>query len=249
MAINYTYPVKGSPVAADEFLIIDSTDNSTKKVTASSVLSLTDAVATFTAASPLVNVGDAKDVSLTLSTVPVSKGGTGLTSVGTVGQVMTATAGGGLEFTTLNVQTLSWGNITGTLSAQTDLQSALNSKESTAGARYIPSTGISVQADETINLSDSEYDDAFMILLTWAGEETGTMTLNLPTAGGANANRTIRIISDSTFDAAGSHKTNVTPTGGENLDGSTNAFLINRGYEGLKIWSNGTEWFIIQQKA
>ena len=77
MAINYTYPVKGSPVAADEFLIIDSTDNSTKKVTASSVLSLTDAVATFTAASPLVNVGDAKDVSLTLSTVPVSKGGTG----------------------------------------------------------------------------------------------------------------------------------------------------------------------------
>ena len=99
MAINYTYPVKGSPVAADEFLIIDSTDNSTKKVTASSVLSLTDAVATFTAASPLVNVGDAKDVSLTLSTVPVSKGGTGLTSVGTVGQVMTATAGGGLEFT------------------------------------------------------------------------------------------------------------------------------------------------------
>ena len=248
MAINYTYPVKGSPVAADEFLIIDSVDNSTKKVTASSVLSLTDAVATFTAASPLVNVGDAKDVSLTLNTVPVSKGGTGLTSVGTVGQVMTATAGGGLEFTTLNFQASSWGNITGTLSAQVDLQSALNSKESTAGARYIPSTRIEVQAGETINLSDSEYDDVFMIVLTWVGG-TGTTTLNLPTAVGANTNRTIRIISDSTFDAGGNHKTDVTPTGGENLDGSTNAFLINRGYEGLKIWSNGTEWFIIQQKA
>ena len=143
----------------------------------------------------------------------------------------------------------SWGTITGTLSTQTDLQTALNSKESTAGARYIPSTVISVQAGETINLSDSEYEDVFMILLTWAGESPGTMTLNLPTAGGANANRTIRIISDSTFNASGSHKTNVTPTGGENLDGSTNAFLINRGYEGLKIWSNGTEWFIIQQKA
>ena len=190
MAINYTYPIKSSPVTADEFLIVDSVDNSTKKVTTSSVLSL-------------------------------------------------VTASGGT----------SWGTITGTLSTQTDLQTALNSKESTAGARYIPSTGISVQADETINLSDSEYDDVFMILLTWAGAETGTMTLNLPTAGGANANRTIRIISDSTFDAAGSHKTNVTPTGGENLDGGTNAFLINRGYEGLKIWSNGTEWFIIQQKA
>ena len=42
MAINYTYPVKSSPVTADEFLIIDSVDNSTKKVTASSVLSLVD---------------------------------------------------------------------------------------------------------------------------------------------------------------------------------------------------------------
>ena len=99
MAINYTYPVKGSPVAADEFLIIDSVDNSTKKVTASSVLSLTDAVATFTAASPLVNVGDAKDVSLTLSTVPVSKGGTGLTAIGTPHQVPTVNeAGTALEY-------------------------------------------------------------------------------------------------------------------------------------------------------
>ena len=46
MAINYTYPLKGSPVTADEFLIIDSVDNSTKKVTASSVLSLTTIPAT-----------------------------------------------------------------------------------------------------------------------------------------------------------------------------------------------------------
>ena len=188
MAINYTYPEKGSPVRSDEFLIIDSADDSTKKVTVSSVLSLT--------------------------TIPAT----------------------------------SWGTITGTLSTQTDLQTALNSKESTAGARYIPSTGISVQADEAVDLSDSEYEDVFMILLTWTGA-AGTMALNLPTAGGANANRTIRIISDSTFNASGNHKTNVTPTGGENLDGSTDAFLINRGYEGLKIWSNGTEWFIIQQKA
>lgn len=53
MAINYTYPVKGSPVAADEFLIIDSVDNSTKKVTASSVLSLTDAVTSIQFSAPL----------------------------------------------------------------------------------------------------------------------------------------------------------------------------------------------------
>tara|TARA_R110000868_G_scaffold247183_2_gene503657 strand:- start:285 stop:1451 length:1167 start_codon:yes stop_codon:yes gene_type:complete len=40
MAINYTYPVKGQPVTADEFLIIDSVDNSTKRVTISSTLAL-----------------------------------------------------------------------------------------------------------------------------------------------------------------------------------------------------------------
>ena len=76
MAINYTYPLKGSPVEADEFLIIDSVDNSTKKVTASSVLSLT--------------------------TIPAP----------------------------------AWGTITGTLSTQTDLQSALNLKANLSGATF-----------------------------------------------------------------------------------------------------------------
>lgn len=46
MAINYTYPVKGSPVTTDEFLIIDSADNSTKRVTINNVLSLVTAPAT-----------------------------------------------------------------------------------------------------------------------------------------------------------------------------------------------------------
>ena len=40
MAINYTYPVKGQPVTADQFLIVDNTDNSTRRVTIKSVLDL-----------------------------------------------------------------------------------------------------------------------------------------------------------------------------------------------------------------
>ncbi len=40
MAINYTYPVKGSPVETDEFLIIDSTDKSTKRVSVETILDL-----------------------------------------------------------------------------------------------------------------------------------------------------------------------------------------------------------------
>jgi hypothetical protein len=40
MAINYTYPLKENPVIADEFLVVDSTDNATKKVTIESVIAL-----------------------------------------------------------------------------------------------------------------------------------------------------------------------------------------------------------------
>lgn len=188
MAINYTYPVKGSPVDEDRFLIVDSEDSDSTK---------------------LVEIEDV----LSLVTTPAA----------------------------------SWGTITGTLATQTDLQAALNLKENTAGARYIPATSIQVEADVTVDLADSEYEDVFMILLTWSGDP-GTMELTLPLAT-SNPNRAIRIISDSTFNASGQHKTNVTPAGGENLDGSSGSFLINRGYEGIKAWSNGTEWFIIQQKA
>jgi hypothetical protein len=43
MALNYTYPVKGTPSSSDEILIIDSQSpsiNATKKVSVASVLAL-----------------------------------------------------------------------------------------------------------------------------------------------------------------------------------------------------------------
>ena len=40
MAINYTYPVKTPPELADEVLIIDSTDNITRRASISSILEL-----------------------------------------------------------------------------------------------------------------------------------------------------------------------------------------------------------------
>ena len=98
MAINYTYPVKGSPVTTDEFLIVDSTDNSTKKVTVANILALGQGgdvgVASFVSASPLINGGTATDVNLTLSTVPVSKGGTNLTALGSALNVLQVNANG-----------------------------------------------------------------------------------------------------------------------------------------------------------
>jgi len=103
MAINYTYPVKGSPVTTDEFLIVDSSDNSTKKVTVANILALGQGgdvgVASLTAVSPISNIGTATDVNLTLTTVPVSKGGTNLTSVGAALNVLQVnSAGDGLEY-------------------------------------------------------------------------------------------------------------------------------------------------------
>lgn len=98
MAINYTYPVKGSPVTTDEFLIIDSADDSTKKVTVANILALGQGgdvgVATITVTSPIVKGPDNRDVALSLGTVPVSKGGTNLTALGSALNVLQVNAAG-----------------------------------------------------------------------------------------------------------------------------------------------------------
>ena len=113
---------------------------------------------------------------------------------------------------------------------------------------HLDPTAVTVSvAGGTIDLNDSAYDEAELIVLSWSGAN-GTVELTLPDATDAkNLNRTKRIISDSTFSTA-THA-DLTPKAGQNLDGSSSAFRINKAYEGLKVWCNGTEWFIIQAKA
>ena len=113
---------------------------------------------------------------------------------------------------------------------------------------HLDPTAVTVSvAGGTIDLNDSAYDEAELIVLSWSGAN-GTVELTLPDATASkNLNRTKRIISDSTFSTA-THA-DLTPRSGQNLDGSSSAFRINKAYEGLKIWCNGTEWFIIQAKA
>jgi len=113
---------------------------------------------------------------------------------------------------------------------------------------HLDPTAVTVSvAGGTIDLNDSAYDEAELIVLSWSGAN-GTVELTLPDATASkNLNRTKRIISDSTFST--STHADLTPRGGQNLDGSSSAFRINKAYEGLKIWCNGTEWFIIQAKA
>ena len=113
---------------------------------------------------------------------------------------------------------------------------------------HLDPTSLTVSvAGGTIDLNDSTYDEAELIVLSWSGA-TGTVELTLPDATDSkNLNRAKRIISDSTFTT--STHADLTPRGGQTLDGSSSAYRINRAYEGIKIWCNGTEWFIIQSKA
>lgn len=112
---------------------------------------------------------------------------------------------------------------------------------------HLEPTTLTVGDGDTIDLGDVIYDEAELIVLSWTGGN-GTATITLPDVTLAkNLNRTKRIITDSTFH--NSTHALLTPSGSQNLDGANSSFDLNRGYEGIKVWGNGTEWFVIQQKA
>jgi len=112
---------------------------------------------------------------------------------------------------------------------------------------HLEPTTLSVVAGGTYDLGNEVYDEAELIVLSWVGGN-GRATLTLPDLTlDKNLNRTKRIITDSSF--SNSTHVDLTPYGSQTLDGSNDAFDLNRAYEGIKVWGNGTEWFIIQQKA
>jgi len=110
---------------------------------------------------------------------------------------------------------------------------------------YLVPTHITVSDGQTINLSDSQYANIKLVKLTWSGG-AGNMTLNLPSAANST-NRAIRFISNGGFNT--NTRVYLTPSGSDTLDGSTNYYEINKEYEGIYVWSDGAEWFIIQKKA
>ena len=110
---------------------------------------------------------------------------------------------------------------------------------------YLVPTNLTVSGGDTVNLSDSTYSDAMLIRLSWSGGN-GTMTLNLPSASD-NTNRLMRFISNGGFNTA--TRVELTPINSQELDGSTSAYVINKEFEGIQVWSDGVEWFIIQKKA
>jgi hypothetical protein len=110
---------------------------------------------------------------------------------------------------------------------------------------YLIPTHITVSDGQTVNLSDSQYANIKMVKLTWSGG-AGNMTLNLPSAS-SSTNRAIRFISNGGFNT--NTRVYLTPSGSDTLDGSTDYYEINKAYEGIYVWCDGSEWFIIQKKA
>tara|TARA_B110000977_G_C10944669_1_gene442211 strand:+ start:308 stop:982 length:675 start_codon:yes stop_codon:yes gene_type:complete len=99
-------------------------------------------------------------------------------------------------------------------------------------------------------ITGSEFNDSSFIKLSWSGP-TGTCNVNLPDCTATeNVNRIIGFISDGTFASATHADLRPLSGSGQSLDGSpTQAYRINKDYEGIRVWSDGTEWFIIQKKA
>lgn len=86
-----------------------------------------------------------------------------------------------------------------------------------------------------------------LINISWDGLGNGAYTLTLPNAADLQY-RNIRIVTDGTLDNGAQDKINITAASGETIDG-VSSFEISKRYEGISVWSDGTEWRIIQAKA
>ena len=112
---------------------------------------------------------------------------------------------------------------------------------------YLVPVNITVQDGIDLYLTGSAYANTAMIHIDWTGTN-GTMDLYLPDATAAvNVNRSIRFISDNTFET--NTRAELTPLPGQTLDGSAGSYTINKAYEGIMVWSDGVEWYRIQTKA
>ena len=85
-----------------------------------------------------------------------------------------------------------------------------------------------------------------IVKIGWLGAN-GTYVINLPSAA-TIPYRVIRFVTNGTYPGGGAHKVQFTAAGTETIDGAA-YFEISKVYEGVSIWSTGTEWVVIQAKA
>jgi len=92
--------------------------------------------------------------------------------------------------------------------------------------------------------SDTYTQSNNIVDFDWSGA-AGTYEYILPSAA-AIPYRKIRFVNNATITA--SNKVHITAPVGETIDG-TSFYEINKAYNGCAVWSDGTEWIVIQAKA
>ena len=80
--------------------------------------------------------------------------------------------------------------------------------------------------------------------LSWSGG-SGTFALTLPSAT-ETPYRFLRIVNDATVTA--SDKVDITAPGSQTIDGAS-TYEINKPYNGIAVWSDGSNWIVIQAKS
>ena len=86
--------------------------------------------------------------------------------------------------------------------------------------------------------------DKNIVDLTWSGG-SGTHTLILPSAA-AIPYRFLRIVNDATVGAE--DKVDIAAPGTETIDGAA-TYEINKPYNGIAVWSDGSNWIVMQAKS
>jgi len=124
-----------------------------------------------------------------------------------------------------------------------DVKIRMSGDESSEATYLVP---FNVTASPGGSSTLSADDIATLVKIRWVGAN-GTYILNLPPAADMQY-RKVRFISDGTFGNGAGDKVLITPNGTETVDGASD-FEISKSYEGVALWSDGTEWIIIQAKA
>jgi hypothetical protein len=88
-----------------------------------------------------------------------------------------------------------------------------------------------------------------LVKISWGSVNNGTAIVRLPLVSNF-PNKTIQIITDGSFDVGAGKKVLIEGSfGAGNLIDGAGQFELSKKYEGVTLWSDGIEWFIIQSKA
>ncbi len=253
MAIIYSYPEKTSPAGGDFLVITDSEQpapnkNRTKSLTIDNL------------ANYVVTSVDAVTGSGTTYTLPVWTDGPN----GVLGDSMiTQNSNGSIATVAGRLAVNTDLSVTGYAVFNGQVQDGSSSPGTTG--QVLTSTGTGVAWDDATDVvsgavaklipyattatpGGSETYTALnnIVEIGWSGSN-GTYVLNIPSAA-TIPYRNIRFVTNSTFPNGASDKVQITAQTGETIDGAA-FFEISKVYEGVSIWSNGTEWIVIQAKA